>query len=61
VDIHLESDEIKTYDYTATFENETLEEVLQVLSKITPIKYSITGNNILLDLDTVKKNKMNSN
>lgn len=61
VDIHLESDEIKTYDYTATFENETLEEVLQVLSKITPIKYSITGNNVLLDLDTVKKNKMNSN
>lgn len=42
VEIILEDDELKSYEYTATFTDETLEDILALLKRSAPIKYSIT-------------------
>lgn len=39
--IHLEGDELKDYEYTATFTDETLEDILELLKRSAPITYSI--------------------
>jgi len=41
VDIRLEGKELYDYEYSATFTTETLNEILQLLEKTAPIKYSI--------------------
>ncbi len=41
VDINIKDKEVMNYRYKATFKDEPLEEVLRLLSKSTPIKYSI--------------------
>lgn len=41
VDIYLEGKELYDYEYSATFTTETLNEILQLLEKTAPIKYSI--------------------
>lgn len=41
VDIHLEGDRLKEYEYTATFTDETLEDILDLLKRSAPITYSI--------------------
>lgn len=41
VDIQLEGPELKDWTYTATFEDETLEQVLELLSISAPINYTI--------------------
>lgn len=41
VDIHLEGDRLKEYEYTATFTEETLEDILDLLKRSAPITYSI--------------------
>ncbi len=43
VDIHLEGDRIKEYEYTATFKDETLEDILGLLKRSAPITYSISN------------------
>lgn len=42
VTIQLEGDELKEYEYTATFTDETLEEVLALLKRSAPITYSVS-------------------
>lgn len=42
VDIHLEGDRLKEYEYTATFTDETLEDILDLLKRSAPITYSIS-------------------
>ena len=42
VDIRLEGDRIKEYEYTATFTEETLEDILDLLKRSAPITYSIS-------------------
>lgn len=42
VDIHLEGDRLKGYEYTATFTDETLEDILDLLKRSAPITYSIS-------------------
>jgi ferric-dicitrate binding protein FerR (iron transport regulator) len=42
VDIHLEGDRLKEYEYTATFTEETLEDILDLLKRSAPITYSIS-------------------
>lgn len=41
VAIRLESDSLKDYEYTATFTDETLEDILDLLKRSAPITYSI--------------------
>lgn len=40
--IYLEGDELKDYEYTATFTDETLEDILELLKRSAPITYSIS-------------------
>lgn len=42
VDIHLEGDRLKGYEYTATFTDETLEDILDLLKRSAPITYTIS-------------------
>ncbi|MDD2215857.1 MAG: DUF4974 domain-containing protein [Parabacteroides sp.] len=49
--IHLEGDELKDYEYTATFMDETLEDILELLKRSAPITYSISRQE-QLDNDT---------
>ncbi|RNC63928.1 FecR family protein [Proteiniphilum sp. X52] len=42
VDIRLEGDKLKEYEYTATFTDETLEDILDLLKRSAPITYSIS-------------------
>lgn len=42
VDIRLEGDRLKAYEYTATFTDETLEDILDLLKRSAPITYSIS-------------------
>jgi len=42
VDIRLEGDRLKEYAYTATFTDETLEDILDLLKRSAPITYSIS-------------------
>lgn len=43
-------DEIKDERFTGTFENESLEQILEVVNVSTPIDYSISGNNVLIKM-----------
>lgn len=40
--IHLEGDELKEYEYTATFTDETLEDILELLKRSAPITYFVS-------------------
>lgn len=42
VDIVLDGDRLKEYEYTATFTDETLEDILDLLKRSAPITYSIS-------------------
>ena len=42
VDIRLEGDSLKEYEYTATFTDETLEDILDLLKRSAPITYTIS-------------------
>lgn len=42
VDILLEGDRLKGYEYTATFTDETIEDILDLLKRSAPITYSIS-------------------
>ncbi len=57
VDIVLESPELKEYVYTATYRNETLPQILELLKISAPIKYTITDRE-RLDDNTYSKRKI---
>ena len=42
VDIRLDGEKLKEYEYTATFTDETLEDILDLLKRSAPITYSIS-------------------
>jgi ferric-dicitrate binding protein FerR (iron transport regulator) len=42
VTIRLEGDKLKEYEYTATFTDETLDDILDLLTRSAPITYRIT-------------------
>lgn len=42
VDIRLEGERLREYEYTATFTDETLEDILDLLKRSAPISYSIS-------------------
>ena len=43
-------DEIKNERFTGTFENESLEQILEIVNVSTPIDYSISGNHVLIKM-----------
>lgn len=45
--IHLKGEKLKEYEYTATFTNETLEDILDLLSISAPIQYTIKKQKML--------------
>ncbi|HZH71570.1 MAG TPA: DUF4974 domain-containing protein, partial [Mariniphaga sp.] len=49
VDIQLEGPELKDWTYTATFEDETLEQVLELLKISAPVNYSIKRREMKTD------------
>lgn len=55
VDIRLEGKELYDYEYSATFTTETLNEILQLLEKTAPIKYSIIEPEQSKDYSFTKK------
>jgi hypothetical protein len=55
VDIILQSPELKEYVYTATYRDETLPQILELLKISAPIKYSITDRVRLSDNSFTKR------
>ena len=61
--IQLEDDILKDYEYTATFTDETLEDILDLLKRSAPITYSISrqeqqeNNTFSQRIVTIKSNK----
>jgi transmembrane sensor len=57
IKIKFNSEELKEYMFTGTFQNETIEQILQVLKLTTPMQYEIGKGEIILNLDTRMKKK----
>jgi ferric-dicitrate binding protein FerR (iron transport regulator) len=48
VDISFGDDQIKTSSVTGIFKNETVDQALKILQMITPFKYKINQNKIII-------------
>jgi len=57
VKINIASEELKLYKFTGTFENETIEQIMQVLQITAPLKYKIGKGIIDVKLDPNLKMK----
>ncbi len=57
IQILFTSDELKRYRFTGTFQNETVEQVMQVLKLTAPLKYEIEKGEVTLNLDPALKKK----
>ena len=57
VNIKLLNEELKEYNFTGIIRNETIEQVMNILSLTMPVKYSIERNNIELELNKELKNR----
>ena len=57
VKIEFKSEELKNYRFTGIFENETLEQVLQILRLTAPLKYNIEKGEVTLYLDPESKSR----
>ena len=55
VSIEFESEELKNYKFTGTFQNETLEQVMLVLKLTAPLNYEIGKGKVELSLDPLLK------
>lgn len=55
--IHFTSEELKEYNFSGTFENETVEQILTALSLAAPINYKLDKNNVVLSLNQKDKDK----
>ena len=57
VSIEFASAELKDYKFTGTFQNETLEQVMQVLKLTAPLNYEIGKGKVELSMDPLLKDK----
>ena len=57
VKIDFKSEELKAYRFTGTFQNETLEQVMQVLKLTVPMTYEIGKGKVELMLDPMLKDR----
>jgi len=51
VRIQFVSDEVKNYHFTGTIQRETIEQVMAILRRTIPLKYSFDKNVIIIDVD----------
>jgi ferric-dicitrate binding protein FerR (iron transport regulator) len=51
------SEELKDYNFSGTFENETVEQILYALSLAAPVHYKFDKNNVVLNLNRENKDK----
>ncbi|MDR1172126.1 MAG: FecR domain-containing protein [Bacteroidales bacterium] len=51
------SEELKDYNFSGTFENETVEQILTALSLAAPVNYKFNKNNVELSLNQKDKDK----
>ena len=53
--VHIQvDDQLKNHNFSGTFENETLEQVLRAIQISAPILYNINGKNVYIHVDTEK-------
>jgi len=57
INIDFTSEELKRYRFTGTFQNETVEQVMQILKLTAPLKYQIQKGEVTLILDPALKKK----
>ena len=57
VHIHFASDELKEYNFSGSFENETIEQILTALSLAAPVNHKFDKNNVVLSLNEKDKDK----
>ena len=57
LNIRLTSEELKNYKITGTFEKETVEQILRMLSLAAPVDYQINKNQVVLSVNKTKKEK----
>lgn len=57
VKISFDSDELKNYKFTGIFQNETIEQIMQVLKLTAPLNYKLDKGKIALTLDSTLKIK----
>ena len=57
INIRFGSEELKNYRFTGTFQNETVEQVMQVLKLTAPMEYVIRKGEIIMNLDPALKKK----
>jgi ferric-dicitrate binding protein FerR (iron transport regulator) len=59
LDIHFDSEELKNYKFTGTFENETVEQIFTAISMTAPVNYRFNKNQVILSLNKTKIDKFN--
>ena len=57
VEIHFDTEELKNYKVTGSFENETVEQIFLALSLAAPVNYKINKNQVMLSLNKANKDK----
>jgi hypothetical protein len=57
VSIEFASAELKDYKFTGIFQDETLEQVMQVLKLTAPLNYEIGKGQVVLSMDPLLKDK----
>jgi ferric-dicitrate binding protein FerR (iron transport regulator) len=55
--ISFASEELKRYNFSGTFENETVEQILTALSLAAPVNYKFDKNNVVLSLNLKDRDK----
>jgi len=59
LNIRFDSEELKNYKFTGTFENETVEQIFTALSMAAPVNYRFNKNQVILSLNKAKKDRFN--
>ncbi len=57
VNIRFASEDLKEYNFSGTFEDETVEQILNALSLAAPVNYRLIKNNVVLSLNKKDKDK----
>jgi ferric-dicitrate binding protein FerR (iron transport regulator) len=59
--IYFDSDELKNYKITGTFENETVEQIFLALSLAAPVNYKFDKNQVILSVNKTNRDKFKRN
>ena len=59
LNIRFDSEELKNYKFTGTFENETVEQIFLAISFAAPVNYRFNKNQVILSLNKAKSDRFN--